>query len=367
MRTLCTLLASAGVALADGGADFAHDLFTRLSAREGNVAFSPLSVRMALAMVCAGARGPTAAEMEAALRCDAGTHAALSALAREYDGKEMPALANAVWVQQGAALEPAYLELLRDRYGAPAEAVDFADAGPACDRINAWVAGRTRERIRDIVNPDMLAPNTTLVLANALHFKAAWKHPFRRAITRDRPFALASGEKVAVPFMAETGQFPYAERDGAQAVELPYEGGRFSMIVVLPAPGGTGGADEGLLEALEDRSVTVYLPRFKVEAGYRLERTLEAMGMKSAFGRDADFSGINGRRDLRISLVAHKAFVAVDEEGTEAAAATVVALELKGQPGGPVVFRADRPFLFLIRDRENGCILFLGRVSDPRP
>jgi serpin B len=269
-------------------------------------------------------------------------------------------------VQQGAALLPAYVDLVAKSYGAPPAALDFGEADAAARRINAWVTERTRERIREIVSPDMFNENTTLVLANALHFKAAWRNAFRPGITKARPFTLASGEAVDVPFMAQTEHVGYAEKDGAVAVELPYEGGRFSMVVVLPPAGAPAAIPDGLLEALEAGSVSVFLPRFRVESGFNLKDTLAAMGMNAAFTEDADFSGIDGTTNLFISVVAHKAFVAVDEAGTEAAAATAVVMALKGEPGAPKVFRADRPFLFLIRDTKSGAILFLGRVSDPR-
>jgi serpin B len=170
---------------------------------------------------------------------------------------------------------------------------------------------------------------------------------------------------VDVPLMAQTEHFRYAEKDGALAVELPYEDGRFAMVLVLPAEKSSA-IPAGLLDGLEGTNVSVFLPRFRIETAYRLEETLQEMGMKAAFGRGADFSGIDGTTNLYIGVVAHKAFVAVDEAGTEAAAATAVALELKGAPGAPKVFRADRPFLFLIRDVKSGTILFLGRVADPR-
>jgi serpin B len=301
------------------------------------------------------------------LRGDATVHEALAALAREYGGKDgMPALANAVWVQQGAPLLPAYVDLVAKHYGAPPEPIDFNEADAAARRINDWVSGRTRERIKGIVSPDMFNANTTLVLANALHFKAAWRNAFEPRITKERPFTLASGEKVDVPFMAQTEHVGYAEKDGAVAVELPYEGGRFSMVVILPAEGAPAAIPDGLLGALKVANVSVFLPRFRIESGFNLKETLAAMGMTAAFTGDADFSGIDGTRNLFISVVAHKAFIAVDEAGTEAAAATAIVMELKGEPGAPKVFRADRPFLFLIRDRKSGTILFLGRVADPR-
>jgi len=360
MRTLCLLLL-APFSVADDAFDF--ELFSRLAAREGNVVCSPLSVRVALAMAHGGARGTTAAEMASVLRLDGD---GLAKLARAYDGKDgRPALADAAWVQEGATLLPAYEEFLARQYGAPPVAVDFGAADAAARRINAWVSERTGDRIRGIVSPDMFNANTTLVLANALHFKAAWEEPFT-ARTREAPFALASGERIEVPMMVQTEHFGYVEKDGAQAVELPYERGRYSMVVVLPREGVPAAVPEGLLGLLKDTHVTVHLPRFRVETAFRLEETLALMGMPSAFGPDADFSGMNGKKDLFVSTVAHKAFIAVDEEGTEAAAATAVMAEVKGDVSKPVAFRADRPFLFLIRDREAGSVLFLGRVSDPR-
>ena len=372
MRTICALLALVATSLAGEADDaFARELFARVAAREGNVVCSPLSVKVALAMVYGGARGPTAAEMAKVLRCDEGIHAALAALVKDYDGRPRgevatPALANAAWVQAGAPLLPTYVDLVTKHYGAPPEALDFGAADAACRRINGWVLERTRDRIREIVNPGMFNPNTTLVLANALHFKAAWQEPFEARVTMEQPFTLASGEKVSVPFMARTEHFKYADVGGAQAVELPYEGRRFSMVVILPPAGAAAALPEGLLAALDGRKVAVLLPRFRFETGLRLDETLAAMGMKSAFGRDADFSGMTGGKDLFISAVVHKAMIAVDEKGTEAAAATAAVLEWKGEAANPVVFRADRPFLFALRDGETGTILFLGRVSDPR-
>jgi serpin B len=370
MRTLLALLLPVALAFAGEDEAFANDLFARLAAKEGNVVCSPLSVRVALAMAYGGARGTTKGEMAKALRLGQGPPASLAALVQDYDGKErgkvaMPALADAAWVGEGATLLPAYVELVKT-YGAPFETLDFGKPEAAAGRINGWVSDRTHERIQEIVSPEMLNANTTLVLTNALHFKACWAHRFRARITRDQPFTLASGEKVHVPLMAQTSGFPYAEKGGVRAVELPYEGGRFSMVVILGDDGVPAAIPDGLLDALAPEEVTVFLPRFTFESAFRLDKTLGEMGMPTAFTPKADFSGIDGGRDLYISVVAHKAFVAVDEDGTEAAAATAVALELKGEPGEAKVFRADRPFLFLIRDRETKATLFLGRLSDPR-
>lgn len=372
MRILCPLLLATAAFAGDPAADdFTHDLFARLAAREGNLVFSPLSIRVALAMACEGARGQTAEEMARVLRYDAETRKLLTAMAADYDGRrrdhvQMPALADALWAQSGVPLLPDYLNGVGKEYHASLEALDFKNADAACRRINGWVAERTNNRIREIVDPSMFNDNTTLVLANAVHFKAGWQEPFRKRATRDDSFTLGSGETVMVPFMMQTEHLGHAEKDGATAVEIPYEGRRFSMIVVLPAAGARSVVPEGLVDALRGRSVSLALPRFTFETGFRLDDVLEAMGMKTAFGPDADFSGMNGTKDLYLAVVAHKAFVAVDEEGTEAAAATAAAAEIKGERATPVVFRADRPFLFLIRDRENGAVLFLGRVSDPR-
>lgn len=381
MRALALLVvlavsASAGENTPLGGAQarFAFDLHARLPAG-GNLFHSPYSVSTALLMTLAGARGNTADEMRRALRLPPDledVHAAVEAQRKGLAGPFRLAVANALWGQKGTAFLEAFVDLERQRYDALLRELDFGEPEEACRVINGWVEERTAGKIRDLLHPDLVGPDTRLVLTNAIHFQAAWRRPFSTRATKDAPFTLADGEEVAVPTMRQTGDFAYAEEEGLQLVVLPYEGERISMVVLVPrdlAALEQRLAREGidaLVAAAEERNVGVYLPRFRVESKVRLEQPLQALGMRDAFGLAADFSGMTGRKDLYVSAVVHQAFVDVNEAGTEAAAATAVAVFKGAPPKEPVVFRADRPFLFAIRDAETGAVLFLGRVADPR-
>jgi serpin B len=239
--------------------------------------------------------------------------------------------------------------------------------------INDWVAEQTEDRIEDLIPPGVLGAATRLVLTNAIYFNAAWAQPFEASATQDEAFHLLDGGQVTVPMMHQTESFGYLAGDGYQAVELPYEGHELSMVILLPDEGGfeafEAGLDaaqvEAILQETSDRQVALALPRFEFEAQFSLADTLGAMGMPDAFSDQANFSGMTGTRDLFISAVIHKAFVAVDEEGTEAAAATAVVMVEGAMPAEPLEVRVDRPFLFLIRDIQTGTVLFLGRVMDP--
>ncbi|MCK5434684.1 MAG: serpin family protein, partial [Dehalococcoidales bacterium] len=239
--------------------------------------------------------------------------------------------------------------------------------------INNWVSDQTEGRIEDLIPQGVIDALTRLVLTNAIYFNAAWEYPFDGDMTEDGPFYLLDGGEVIVPMMSQTESFGYAEGDEYQAVELPYDGGELSMVILLPQTGHFD-AFEGSLDAqqvdaimgrLEYSQVSLTMPKFEFESGFGLKETLAAMGMPVAFSRDADFSGMTGNRDLFIADVIHKAFVSVDEAGTEAAAATAVVMELTAVPEVPVEVTADRPFIFLIRDIETGTILFVGRIVDP--
>jgi serpin B len=233
------------------------------------------------------------------------------------------------------------------------------------------VQRKTRNRIRDLLEPGIITRDTALVLTNALYFKGTWLYPFPGRMTADRPFQLRSGETVDVPTMHESAHLRHAENEIAQALELPYRGGRMTMVVLLPKDLAEfeKGLDARRVDALTSRlaptQVSVFLPRFKMTSKFKLAETLAGMGMPTAFTGRADFSGIDGQKSLFISAVEHKAYVAVDESGTEAAAATAVVMK-RGRPPRGKLFRADRPFLFMIRDTKTGCILFVGRVHDPR-
>ena len=386
-----------GSVVVGGNTRFALDLFGKLKGEPGNLIYSPYSVSTALAMTAAGARGETAREMAAALHlpddpgtANAGFHALTASLLGEPggeptgpDGKKGDQLvvANALWLGKGTIFLPAFLETARGDYAAGLYDVDFRhDPEGARKTINAKIEEQTRDKIRDLIGPNVLGRDTSLVLTNAIYFKGAWVHPFAESATRaDGAFTTADGHERTVPMMGQVNQFGYREGPTFQVVELPYAGGGRSMVVVLPKTAEGLPALEASLDAarlddwlgkLAPTRVALELPKFRVEQAVKLGQTLQDLGMKQAFdARLADFSGMTGKRDQVISAVIHKAFVDVNEAGTEAAAATAVVMLLAraARPTAPpVVFRADHPFLFLIRDRATGSVLFLGRVADPK-
>ena len=370
--------------LVEGNSAFAFDLYRRLSRAEGNLFFSPYSISTALAMTYGGARGNTEKEMAAVMRfgLEPGRlHSGFAALQSELEELEKIGgielnVANSLWPQKEHAFLREYLSLVEKNYGVSITAVDYAGALEAARQtINRWVEDKTQERIKDLIRPGILQTLTRLVLVNAIYFKGAWEHPFEPKSTEEAPFYLSAGKSVPAQIMAEEGDFEYAQADGIQILELPYAGGKLSMTVLLPEAGGMKRLEDGLSREkiarwrslVEKRSVQVFLPKFKTTAEFRLDQELKEMGMEDAFDDiKADFSGMNGGRDLFISAVLHKAFVEVSEQGTEAAAATAVVMLLRGaMPAPPTVFRADRPFVFLIEDKKNRSILFMGRISNP--
>jgi serine protease inhibitor len=361
---------------------FALDLYGQLREHDGNLFFSPESISTALAMTYAGARGPTAEQMASTLHFSLGQerlHPAMAALLhdlyaeRETKGYQLHT-ANALWGQKGIPFLPEFLRLVKDNYGAGLNEVDFRNATEqARQTINAWVEKQTNDKIKDLIAKRVLRPDTELVLTNAIYFKGDWASPFKKERTHDAPFQISADEKVSVPLMEQTARFPYLDADTFQALELPYAGNDLSMAVLLPKKAdGLAALEQRLTEAnvrdwlakLRPNEVRVALPRFKVESEFDLARTLQAMGMRQAFTPGAEFSGMDGRRDLFISAVLHKAYADVNEEGTEAAAATAVLMSRAAARINPV-FRADHPFVFLIRDTRSGSILFLGRVVNP--
>jgi len=369
--------------VAEGCNRFAFDLYARLKGAEGNLFLSPYSISTALAMTSAGARGETADQMAKVLCLPASgeaVHGAYGALQNDLNaagegGAFELAVANRLWGQKGYRFLPEFLKLLEADYGAGIETLDFAKETEAARKtINAWVEKQTRDKIKDLLKPGILNEMTRLVLTNAIYFKGKWASEFDKKLTRDEDFFLTPEKKVAAPLMHQTAEFGYFDGGEFQALELPYRGDRLAMVVLLPKAKDGLAALEASLSAdkvagwvgkVRRRKVQVALPRFKTTAEFSLKDTLVAMGMTAAFGGDADFSGMTGAKDLFISAVVHKAFVDVNEEGTEAAAATGVVMERKSKPEPPPVFRADHPFLFLIRDTRSGAILFLGRILDP--
>ncbi|WP_437690924.1 serpin family protein [Sorangium sp. So ce176] len=372
-------------ALVAGNTAFALDLYRRVSAWSSNLIYSPYSVSSALAMTYAGARGETEAQMMRALRFtlpQERLHPAFNALdlalasrgegAEGQDGEGFRLnVANALWAQVGSSFAPSFLDVLAESYGAGLHVVDFAQApDEARGIINGWVAERTEDRIKDILPAGAIQPATRLILTNAVYFNAAWQFPFDEDDTAPGDFSLMDGTSVSVPMMSNSAQVRHGEGDDFEALELPYDGGELSMVLVLPSAGGARFLDidpewlEGVFASLETRSVTMTLPRFKFESSLDLVDPLVQLGMPLAFTGLADFSGIDGQGGLFISDVLHKAFISVNEAGTEAAAATAVVIGETSAPE-PATIHFDRPFLFFIRDTATGAILFVGRVMEP--
>ena len=363
---------------------FALDLYGALRGAEGNLFFSPMSIHAALGMTYAGARGETAAEMAGVLhlpREQKRAHAALGTLLKRLNeigtakGCQL-SIANALWGHSGYAFLDDFLKVVRDNYGAGLRQVDFVGATEAARRtINGWVEKKTRDKIKELLKRGDVDAATRLVLTNAIYFKGDWADQFEKKYTKDAPFTVSGNRKITVPMMHKTADFRYMSAEQFQALEMSYEGDALSMVIFLPRkPDGLERFEKSLtpenlgrwVKSLRKREVAVYLPRFKMTARFEMSRTLSGMGMPLAFGGRADFSGMDGTKGLFISKVIHKAFVDVNEEGTEAAAATAVVMALKGVPEPPPVFRADHPFIFLIRDKTTGSILFLGRLVNPK-
>jgi len=362
---------------------FATELYAKLSETDGNLFFSPHSISTALAMTYAGAEGATAEQMAAALRFTLPAerlHPAFGRLSGELMAPGQPyelAIANRLWGLHGMPFEEPFLATTREHYGAELVGVDFAgDAEGARRQINAWVAEQTRDKILDLIPPGVLDALTRLVLTNAIYFKGTWAAQFDPADTEEQPFHKADGSTVQAPLMFQKGKFRYHESPGEwQLVRLPYEGERLEMVVLLPAAESSVAALEASLGAAEldqwinsarRRDVKVWLPKFQMESMRMLSQPMTKLGMVDAFSnKDADFDGIAKGQSLYITAIIHKAFVDVNEEGTEAAAATAVVIGARSVPPPPAEFRADRPFLFLIRDAETGSLLFVGRVMDP--
>ena len=368
---------------------FTADLFTRLAARPGNVAFSPASIAIALGMTSAGARGETSEEMDRVLHLGDDPVRARELLGRlqrllpRGDGATPVeiAVANRLFGERSYSFQREFLDLVATQFAAPLEEVDFRGAFEQVrGRINAWVSEQTRTRIPVILPEGALNELSRLVLVNAIYFKGKWALEFPARATTERPFKPAGGSQVPVPTMEVTGNFGYGLRAEAQVLELPYRGDELSMVVVLPPEGAAPqewATAENLaaLDRTPRREVRVRLPRFTIDPPQPrlLNDDLAALGMPRAFEASrAQFEGIGDPPDdnekLYIFAVFHKAFVQVDEEGTEAAASTAVVMAARGggPAAGPPLFWANRPFLFLLRENATGLILFAGRVDDPR-
>ena len=384
-NTSPNITTSDATALVDGNSEFAFDLFQSLKQQQGNLFYSPYSISLALAMTYAGARNETGTEMANVLHFTLPQdrlHPAFNGLdlalanRSEADTSFQLHIVNAIWGQKGYKFLDSFLNVLGQNYGAGLRILDFINQSePSRVTVNNWVSDQTKGKINDLIPQGSIDALTRLVLTNAIYFKASWLNPFDKESTGNGSFQLIGGGNVTVPMMTQTHSFGYASGDGYQAVELPYNDSELSMVILLPDSGKFESFENKLnasfasriISDLEYCEVDLTLPKFKYEYECSLADTLAAMGMPKAFSGDADFSGMAGNRDLAISDVLHKAYVSVDETGTEAAAATAVVMGLTAILGGPAHMTVDRPFIFLIHDSNTGTILFIGRVMNPNP
>jgi serpin B len=372
-------------AVVEGNNAFAIDLYCQLRTQSGNLFFSPNSISTALSMTYVGARGDTATEMAKTLhftlppqRLHPAMGGLLGDLNAPHDGYKLR-MANALWAQQGYTFLDDFLKLTKSDYGAGFKQVDFKDATEAARlTINQWVEQQTDDKIIDLLQPGTLSQRTKLVLTNAIYFKGDWQTQFDKAQTGEEDFHLSAVQNAKAPMMHRDGGFNYFDGGTFQILEIPYKSAELSMIILLPNDVGGLFALEQSLTAPNTKQwlgqlrpvpkVILTLPKFKMTRQFELQDSLGAMGMTLAFDAHADFSGMTGNRDFFISAVIHKAYIDLNEEGTEAAAATAVVMRsmmARMQQPPPPVFRADHPFIFLIRDNRSGGILFMGRVADP--
>jgi serpin B len=368
-------------AVVNGNNAFALDLYRQLRDREGNLFFSPYSTSTALAMTYVGAKGQTATEMSKVLHFSLepeSLHPAFASLLGMLNTKDKQGFqlntANRLWGQQEYNFLKPFKQVTQDYYGAALEEVDFINATEETRRtINKWVEQQTQEKIQNLIASDILTSLTRIVLTNAIYFKATWVNQFDPAYTKNKFFTIAPGQQVDVPTMSLEASVGYAEFDNLQVLELLYSGEETSMVILLPKNvDGLAALEQQLtqenlknwLSAIEydECPERIHLPKFRVNSQFEFKQVLSKMGMGSAFNDSADFSGMNGRKDLFLANVIHKTFVDVNELGTEATAST----EATGVSRcGGESFNADRPFIFLIRHIPSGSILFMGRIVNP--
>lgn len=368
---------------------FAFDLYAKLKEEKGNLFFSPYSISTALAMTYVGAKGNTKSQMAKTLHFSLGDellNQGFSELIRQMNAKKEEyelAVANALWLQEGYSFLKEYLDTVEVNYDAKLSEVDFENTFEASKIINDWCAEKTRGKILSIIDPSMLTDLTRLILTNAIYFKGKWHSPFEEKKTKDSIFTLLSGEKIIAPMMNKRYGFGYGEEKDLQILEMTYAGGDLTMQIFLPRKGYnfsdfekafTQENLERWLALLKKELVVLSLPKFKMTSEYLLADTLASLGMSDPFNmQSADFSGMDGNQGplkLYIDAIIHKTFVEVNEKGTEAAAVTAVHMASGSAVTvdfkEPKSFIADHPFIFIIRDRRSGSILFCGRVMDPR-
>jgi serpin B len=388
-RDIAPVVAAADLAqLVEGNNTFAFRLYQALRQKDGNLFYSPYSISEALAMTYAGARGDTETSMAEALNfvlSQERLHPAFNSLdlqlkqrgegSQGTDGEGFRLnVVNAIWGQKDYIFLDQFLDVLAQNYGAGLRIVDFiGQTEQSRTTINDWVSDQTEGKIEDLIPQGALNELTRLVLTNAIYFNAAWEHPFEEEATTDGIFHLLDGSDVTVPMMKQTDSFRYAEGANYQAVEMLYDGGELSMVILLPGEGQFDTFESALsadivkdiIDNLNTSQVLLTMPKFEYESSLGLKDTLTILGMGVAFTENADFSGMDGERGLLIQDVLHKAFVSVDEAGTEAAAATAVIVGATGMPADTFEVTMDRPFVYLIRDIQTDSIIFVGRVANP--
>lgn len=367
--------------LVAGNTRFSFDLYRELAAADAgeNLFFSPYSISMALGMVAVGARGQTWEEMSATLdfKMSQGQLSPSFGELRRFQDSDAYALniANALWGQKDYPFKESYLNALERDFGTSAYEMDFVRAAEnARERINDWVEKETKGKIKDLIQPGFLDASTRLVLTNAIYFKGDWVEEFDEKRTAERDFHVSSSRTVKTPLMSKEARFPFVEKETFKAISLPYKGGDIVMLALLPNDVDGLAAleqslDTSLLETvqseLSSKKVDVLFPKFKLETSFQLGKTLSQMGMPAAFGSGANLTGISEAEGLEISEVVHKAFVEVDEKGTEAAAATAVGVRATSAMLQKPEFHADHPFMFLLIDQRTNSVLFLGRMVNP--
>jgi serpin B len=366
--------------LSDDINSFSCDLFGNLCNDESkNHFFSPYSIFVALSMTYEGAEGQTAEELYNLLHFSQHDDTTLCSFGRIYNllnqKKEYTLnTANALWIKEDYPFLPEYLNFIEHYYMGKATEVDFSDRDATSELINEWVSEKTNSKITDLVTPDSIDPLTALILTNAIYFKGTWVHEFDPEKTVDSEFRVSPVESVTVPMMTTDSDIScnYTETDTVQIIELPYKEEKVSLIIMLPKENNISLAEElvtpnmipSILQEFHEESVRVSIPKFTFKTEYSLKETLSAMGLNISFTPAADFSGMTGQKDLSIDKVIHKAFIEVNEEGTEAAAATSVHMVLTSVPQ-TTQFIADHPFAFILYHKETGTILFMGEVNDP--
>ena len=379
---------SSGVAnVVEANNQFAFEYYSHLKNREtGNIFFSPFSISSALVMTYEGAREQTAKEMQSVLHFPADDNLRRTEYLKIFnelnkkDKKYELNIANALWAQEDYQFLSDYIDTVEKYYGGKTNNLDFVkDPEGSRVTINDWVEKQTKDKIKDLIPQGVINDMTRLVLTNAIYFKGEWVKQFDKENTTDEDFRINENDSVKVPMMQRTdeeAEFNYAENKDLQILEMPYSGEDLSMLILLPKDDDLAKVENSLSienlaqwkKDLKKQRVEVFVPKFKFETKYLMTEDLKAMGMPTAFGLGADFSGMDGKKDLFISEVIHQAFVEVNEEGTEAAAATGVVMMLGALPGEETkipVFRADHPFIFLIQEKNSGNILFVGRVVNP--